>query len=73
MMTVHAVWIQNLCNDMGIVGVGHPALALLGPNGVGGSCKVECEDCILETMQGNGALDVGVCSSHDALPCLPAM
>jgi hypothetical protein len=38
----------------------HAALIVYGINGVGGSCKVECEDCLLETMQGNAALDVSL-------------
>jgi hypothetical protein len=61
---------QNLCDDRSTVRVNHPALALTGSSGVGGSCKVDCEDCVIETAQGNGALHVGVFAATMLFPAL---
>jgi hypothetical protein len=56
--------LQNLCDDRSGVDILHPALAVGDNHG-----KVECEDCVLETMQGNAAC----CVSARCQPyCLPA-
>jgi hypothetical protein len=47
--------LQNLCDDRSIVDAGHPALALDHKGG-----RVECEDCVIETMLGTAAFFVSV-------------
>jgi hypothetical protein len=40
-----------------------PALQL------GEGCRVDCEDCVFETLRGSEAIVVSISGSHDA--CLP--
>jgi hypothetical protein len=53
--TVTLNLLQNLCGDRSVVHALQPALDVSGD-----SSRVECEDCLLETMLGNVALNVGV-------------
>jgi hypothetical protein len=53
--------LQNLCDDRSIVDIIHPALAMA--SGVGEGGQVDCEGCLLETMQGAAAFHVSATSS----------
>jgi hypothetical protein len=68
MLSCHPSICAELVDDRSIVGFGHSALTVDGPSSGGG--RVECKDCVFETMQGNATLHVSPATSHAA--CLPA-